>query len=413
MSLLLDALKKAEEAKRQAAAASNGDAGTASPSAAELSLEPVAAAPMPPSPISPLPDLSAHLDTVNADLAAVQNSPPMRKAPPGEAKRPTAPAPKENSAEREAARNVFAAKRTPVPNRKLLWVSLVGVGLVAAGIGAWFWWQLQSVGSNSLSARPSLPTTAPPQAVAPIAAPPPAAPPPAAALPPAPVAEQPGEYPQASTRQEKTTKAAPSPAEPEGPVRISRGELRINPALAIAYERLQADDIVAAAEAYEKVLRTEPKNTDALLGMAVISQRMGQPDQAGIWYTRALEADPKDVNALSGLINLRGQSDPSASESRLKSLLAAQPESATLNFTLGNLYAGQKRWPEAQLAYFHAHTADPGNPDYLFNLAASLDHMHMPKLALEYYQSALAASNGRRAGFDVKQVKARILELNP
>lgn len=183
--------------------------------------------------------------------------------------------------------------------------------------------------------------------------------------------------------------------------------------LANAYERLQADDIAAAAEAYEKVLRTEPKNTDALLGMAAIAQRMGQPDQAGIWYIRALEADPKDVNAQSGLINLRGQSDPSASESRLKSLLAVQPESATLNFTLGNLYAGQKRWPEAQLAYFHAHTADPGNPDYLFNLAASLDHMHMPKLALEYYRSALAASSERRAGFDAKQVKARILELNP
>lgn len=405
MSLLLDALKKAEEAKRQAAAGSGG-AGTAPPSAAELSLEPVAAAPTPPSPTSPLPELSAHLDTVNADLAAVQNSPPMRKASPSEAKRPTPPlSVKENNTDREAVRNVFAAKRTPAPNRKLLWLALAGVVLLATGIAAWFWWQLQSVGGNSLAARQMPPSVAPPPAAAPIAMLPPVAPaPPSLAEPP------PVEPPQAST---KPVKAAPPPAEPEGPIRISRGELRVNPMLANAYERLQADDIAAAAESYEKVLRSDPKNTDALLGMAVISQRMGQPDQAGIWYTRALEADPKDVNALSGLINLRGQGDPSASESRLKSLLAAQPESATLNFALGNLYAGQKRWPEAQLAYFHAHTADPSNPDYLFNLAASLDHMHMPKLALEYYQAALAATGSRRAGFDVKQVKARILELNP
>jgi hypothetical protein len=37
--------------------------------------------------------------------------------------------------------------------------------------------------------------------------------------------------------------------------------------------------------------------------------------------------------------------------------------------------------------------------------------MHLPKLALEYYQSALAASGGRKAGFDANQVRARILEL--
>ena len=194
-------------------------------------------------------------------------------------------------------------------------------------------------------------------------------------------------------------------------MRVSRGEVRINPALANAYERLQANDLSEAAKSYEQVLRSDPKNTDALLGMAAISQRMGQPGQAETWYIRALEADPKDPNAQAGLINLRGQSDPAAAESRLKSLLAMQPESASLNFALGNLYAGQKRWPDAQLAYFNAHTVDPANPDYLFNLASSLDHMHMPKLALEYYQAALSASANRKPGFDTAQAQARVLEL--
>ena len=205
-------------------------------------------------------------------------------------------------------------------------------------------------------------------------------------------------------------RAAP-PQEPEAPVRISRGELRVNPNLAIAYEHFQANDLDSATKAYEQVLRTDPKNTDALLGMAAIGQRTGQLNAAEHWYVRALEADPKNTHAQAGLINLRGQTDPSGAESRLKGLLAAQPESATLNFALGNLYAKQQRWPDAQLAYFNAHTADPTNPDYLFNLAASLDNMHMPKLALEYYQAALDAGTKSRAGFDTVQVKARILEL--
>lgn len=420
MSLLLDALKKAEEAKRLAAASADTTANTTSPGASapaagtnELSLEPVSVASGGATPVSPLPELSAHLDTVDADLAAMPTNPALRKATSAPPKHTAQPVRQDSNAEREAVRNVFAAKRTPAPNRNTLWIALGAVSVAAIGIGAWFWMQLQSVGSGSLSARPAQqpPTTS--------YAPPPVAaytPPPA----PAPVAPLTAPAPQAmpetaatveEARPEKPAKATPRPAEPESPVRISRGELRINPTLAKAYEQLQANDLGAAAESYEKVLRADPKNVDALLGMAAIASRSGQMKQAENWYIRALEADPKDTNAQAGLINLRGQTDPAAAESRLKGLLAAQPESASLNFALGNLYAGQQRWPDAQLAYFNAHTADPANPDYLFNLAASLDHMHLPKLALEYYQSALAASGGRRAGFDANQVRARVLEL--
>jgi Tfp pilus assembly protein PilF len=427
VSLLLDALKKAEEAKRQASAAESVGTTTASAAkssaASELTLEPVvsAAPPVPPPPAaarpasppapSQLPALSDHLDSVDADLAAVQNAPPMRRAPATETKRAPEPKPADN-AEREAIRNVFAAKRTPAPNRQLLWLGLGAVALFAVGIGGWFYWQLQSVGNSSLSARPAAAaTTAAVMPAAPLALPPasPAlAPPLVVAAPAAPFQPEPTPT---ETRPEKPARAAPPPPEPEGPVRVSRGEVRINPALANAYERLQANDLSGAAKSYEQVLHGDPKNTDALLGMAAIAQRMGQPGQAETWYIRALEADPKDPNAQAGLINLRGQSEPAAAESRLKSLLAMQPESASLNFALGNLYAGQKRWPDAQLAYFNAHTIDPANPDYLFNLASSLDHMHMPKLALEYYQAAMSASASRKPGFDTAQVQTRILEL--
>lgn len=405
MSLLLDALKKAEEAKRQASAQEGAGSPAAAGTAAELSIEPVAAPPVQAPPTSQLPDLSAHLDTLDADLAAMPTTPPVRKGPSVQQKPP--PMPQTGAgAEREAARNVFSAKRTPAPSRTTLWIVLTAVGLAALSIGGWFVWQLQSMGNNSLSARPA------PSASA-IQQPPPAAVPPQALTPPPQTMAPPAE-PEAAApifAPEKTPKAAPAPHEAESPVRITRGELRINPALLKAYEQLQADDLNAAARSYEQVLRADPRNTDALLGMAAIAQRTGQTADAENWYVRALEADPKDINAQAGLINLRGQTDPTAAESRLKGLLATQPDSATLNFALGNLYAGQRRWPDAQLAYFHAHTADPANPDYLFNLAASLDNMHMPKLALEYYQSALAAGAGRKTGFDVNQVKARVLEL--
>lgn len=107
------------------------------------------------------------------------------------------------------------------------------------------------------------------------------------------------------------------------------------------------------------------------------------------------------------------EADPQTAESRLKSLLSAQPESAALNFALGNLYARQNRWPEAQQVYFNAVAADGDNPDYLFNLAVSLDHLRQPRLAGQHYRMALEAAARRPAAFDPAGVEKRLGELPP
>ena len=102
-----------------------------------------------------------------------------------------------------------------------------------------------------------------------------------------------------------------------------------------------------------------------------------------------------------GCVALRGQQlDPIAVESRVKSMLAANPEANVLHFTLGNQYAQQGRWAEAQQAYFKAFAANPENPDFAFNLAVSLDQLRQGKLALEYYRKALSLAETRGAAFD-------------
>jgi tetratricopeptide (TPR) repeat protein len=128
-------------------------------------------------------------------------------------------------------------------------------------------------------------------------------------------------------------------------------------------------------------------------------------------YARVLEIDPRDPYAQAGMVTLRGRSDPVQAESRLKGLLATQPDANFLNFTLGNQYAAQSRWSEAQAAYFKAYTTDPDNPDFAYNLAVSLDQLRQPQLALEYYRKALAAAANRSAAFQRGQVESRIREL--
>jgi tetratricopeptide (TPR) repeat protein len=147
--------------------------------------------------------------------------------------------------------------------------------------------------------------------------------------------------------------------------------------------------------------------------MAAIDARQGRVDRAQDLYQRVLESDPTDATAQAALINLRGQSDAGQSESRLKTLLASQPDSSALHFALGNLYARQGRWGEAQQAYFQSYALDPDNPDYLFNIAVSLDHLRQNKLAAQYYRMALNAGDTRRSAFDRNVVGKRILELQP
>lgn len=200
---------------------------------------------------------------------------------------------------------------------------------------------------------------------------------------------------------------------PESPIRLSRGRPALDPQLGSAYEALRDERLDDARRNYEAVLRSDPKNADALLGLASVASRRGEVEQAESYYLRTLESDPRNVEAQAALLNLKAPRDPALSESRLKNLLAGQPDSPALNFALGNLFARQNRWSEAQQAYFRASGAQPENADYLFNLAVSLEHLRQPRLAAQYYQMALNAAGTHGIAFDRAQVQRRIQELQP
>jgi len=198
-------------------------------------------------------------------------------------------------------------------------------------------------------------------------------------------------------------------------IRLTTSTQKVDPQLELAYQAFKRGEIDLARINWQKVLATDPRSADALHGLAAVAQQRQQTDAATEYYLRALEANPKDALAFSGLLSLRAPADSLSAESHLKILLAEQPNSPYLNFALGNLHARSARWAEAQHAYFIAHTIDPTNPDYLFNLAVSLDQLHKPKLAIQYYQRALAATTTQPVGFDAARVSARlrILQTGP
>jgi len=166
-----------------------------------------------------------------------------------------------------------------------------------------------------------------------------------------------------------------------------------------------------AEQLYTAVLRKEPLNRDALLGLAAIAVATGDTGAAQDFYLRLLERDPRDPLAQAGMVSLQGHRQPTQAIARVQQLIAANPDQGGLHFILGNLYAAQKRWSYAQQAYFKAYTSDPGNPDYLFNLAVSLDHLGKQRQALDFYRQALAQAQQRRARFSTEAVSRRIEAL--
>jgi Flp pilus assembly protein TadD len=185
---------------------------------------------------------------------------------------------------------------------------------------------------------------------------------------------------------------------------------RISPALQNGYQAFTSGDLAAAAQFYSTALQQEPNNRDALLGSAAVAARRNDVQHAAASYLRLLELNPSDPDALAGLLSLR-PGDTGQSELRLKNLLRKAPDSGPLLFALGNLYARQNRWSEAQQGFFRAYTASPDNPDYAFNLAVGLDRLNQPRLALTYYQRALALAQAGPAAFDREAVRQRVQQL--
>ncbi|MBF0110117.1 MAG: tetratricopeptide repeat protein [Magnetococcales bacterium] len=174
------------------------------------------------------------------------------------------------------------------------------------------------------------------------------------------------------------------------------------------FERGQVDE---AARGYRELLARDGENKDALAGMAAVMIRRGRLRDAAGYYLELLRLDPGNTVALAGLTGIRSDHDPSGSESVIKAILQREPDAHHLHFSLGTLYAGQKRWGAAQEAFFNAMAGGGDNPDYVFNLAVSLDHLGQRASALNYYRKALELAARQPGGFDVAAVEKRIAAL--
>lgn len=359
MSLLLDARKKSQQAN-------SAQTGDGSHSGVELSLEP-------------------HPGSASEPASATASSPDSRA--------------------RAAGQNLFNAKShgpsfvLAGTNRNLL-IALGGmVVLLAAGAG-YVWYAISAGNTQRVVVNPSV----------------------ASRDRPATATIQPKNIlvPEVVSADSPRPAAIPKPAHARATVKTPRAQKNnpviieqhqeepIYPVLNNAYLAYRSGNLDQAQQLYLRALNLDSSNSDALLGLAAIAQRRGEDKMAAHYYAKVMALDPRNAVANAGMSALTADDNR---ESRLKTLLNEQHDSSALHFALGNYYAEQSRWGEAQQAYFDAYKVEPDNAELAFNLAVSLDRLGQNKSAAQYYQRALQLDPENHAGFDHAIISQRIKEL--
>lgn len=402
MSLLLDALKRAEQEKLARGErpdlqiVSGSEGATPAPSASQ----------------------AAPREGVTAPQPASRGS--LELQPIGQQAQGAGPKPSP-----AAAQAVFQAKLPPgsaqdKPKRGWLYAAIAAIAIAVIAAGAYVWYAMQALAPSPVPARrmaapfaptppaPQMPTTilpaAPDKGAATVAVPSVVAKPAAEATVP----------PVAPTREQTASDLLrQAPPRREAPLRLERAPPapRIPADVVAGYEALRSSDLTAARRAYEAAVAADATNVDALLGMATVEARSGNVAAAGAAYRRALELDPRNATALAGMATLADPSRRGNVEARLREDVLRYPQSAPLHFALGNLYSAQARWSEAQGEYFEAHRLDPSSADIAHNLAVALDNLGQSRLAAQFYRRALEAARTQPAQFDPAPVASRLAEL--
>jgi len=128
-----------------------------------------------------------------------------------------------------------------------------------------------------------------------------------------------------------------------------------NPArLKLTYGQLMEENgqYVEARKNYSAVVELQPKNIEAILGLARLDQISGDMEQAEQGFRRALKLDPN---------------------------------SAVAQYNLGQFYSSQKRWKEASEYLTKAMLAEPDQSEYRYALAVALVHTGDVDSALPHF----------------------------
>jgi tetratricopeptide (TPR) repeat protein len=197
------------------------------------------------------------------------------------------------------------------------------------------------------------------------------------------------------------------------PQRLSIRSDGASKTLQSAYAAYQRGQWQEAKSHYQTLLRQEPENLAAMMGIAAVNVKEQAYSKAMQRYQTILRLHPGNENALAAQAALAGvfAQDPENIR-QLKNWVQKWPNQPQLQAALGRYHAQNRDWLQAQSHFFKAFELVPKKADYAHNLAVSLDQLGKYRLARDHYRKALSLSESALSASQQASIRARIDVLN-
>ena len=153
----------------------------------------------------------------------------------------------------------------------------------------------------------------------------------------------------------------------------ARTKADVNYELERAYNALIAGKSETAIQIYEDILTSQPKNKEALFGLASTYHRLGQIDIARSVYGKLLEIDPKHRDGLNNFLVLLADEAPQEALAQMERLETQNPGFSPIPAQMAIIYQKLGDRDKAVEKMYRALSIAPENITYRYNLAIMLD----------------------------------------
>ena len=153
-------------------------------------------------------------------------------------------------------------------------------------------------------------------------------------------------------------------------------------------------EIVNAIQAYQKVIELDPNYIEAYNNLGIIYQEIGKPEEALKTYQKAVQINPryeKAYNNMGIIFQLKGE-DEKAMEA-FKKVLSINPNHIGSHIHLGTLYKKKGQMEKGIESYQKALTIDPLHGETHYNLGLLYEQIGNRELAIQHYRQFIQSSS--------------------
>ncbi len=192
-------------------------------------------------------------------------------------------------------------------------------------------------------------------------------------------------------------------------IKVRRPGLDANYELNRAYTSLMGGETEQAIIIYKDILSTEPKNQDALFGLAATYHRLGNIDKARPLYGMLLKLNPNHREGLNNFLVLVADESPEDALPELERLEDRNPDFSPIPAQIAIVMDKLGYADKAHEKMLRAIELAPDNLTYKYNLAVMLDRQHRYADAGALYKLLIAAGlRGEKVPASTESMQKRL-----